>query len=173
VKRVAALCAAFSIASMANGLLAAERSTPANAPRVSTPLAARLDEALSTRRLRGASVAALVVSRGSGRVLYERGGDQALVPASNEKILTAVAALATFGPAHCFTTHVLADGRPDAAGAVGTWPGARTGSPRRRSASYSESDSSARALQPGAPHSHLNPQIAASSSAGSRRSASS
>ena len=118
--RAAALIAAFSIASIADGALAAERARPASARPASTPLAARLEAALSMRALSGATVSALVVSRSDGRVLYERASDRPLVPASNEKILTALAALATFGPAHRFTTRVLADAPPDAAGAVGT-----------------------------------------------------
>lgn len=115
--RVAALVAAFAIASIAQTPHAAERAEASARP--ASALAGHLDAALSQRALRGASIAALVVSRSDGRVLYDRGGDQALVPASNEKILTAVAALATFGPAHKFTTRVTADARPDAAGSVG------------------------------------------------------
>lgn len=82
-------------------------------------LAARLDAALATRALRGARTAALVVAREDGGVLYARNPDRALVPASNLKILTAIAALAMFGPAHRFTTELLAEGPPDSEGAIG------------------------------------------------------
>jgi D-alanyl-D-alanine carboxypeptidase/D-alanyl-D-alanine-endopeptidase (penicillin-binding protein 4) len=79
-----------------------------------------LSRALSARALNGARVGALVVDDGDGRVVFERSADQALVPASNLKILTALAALRVFGPAHQFTTHVYADKAPDADGGVGT-----------------------------------------------------
>ncbi|HEX5065287.1 MAG TPA: D-alanyl-D-alanine carboxypeptidase/D-alanyl-D-alanine-endopeptidase [Myxococcota bacterium] len=78
----------------------------------------RLDAALAAKALRGARVSVRVETE-SGRLLYERGGDVALTPASNQKILTALAALRTFGPAHQFRTEVLADRHPDAQGAVG------------------------------------------------------
>ncbi len=81
-------------------------------------LAARLERALQHPALRGARVAALVVDRAEGHVLFARESERALVPASNQKILTAVAALARFGPTHSFSTEVLADAPPDAAGAV-------------------------------------------------------
>jgi D-alanyl-D-alanine carboxypeptidase/D-alanyl-D-alanine-endopeptidase (penicillin-binding protein 4) len=42
------------------------------------------------------------------------------VPASNQKVLTAVAALATFGPAHRFATTFSADAGPDDQGSIGT-----------------------------------------------------
>jgi D-alanyl-D-alanine carboxypeptidase/D-alanyl-D-alanine-endopeptidase (penicillin-binding protein 4) len=81
-------------------------------------LGQRLDAALAHRGLRGARIAALVIDPEDGRVLYARDPDRALVPASNVKVLTAIAALSHFGPAHRFTTTLLADGLPDAQGAV-------------------------------------------------------
>ena len=81
---------------------------------------ARLNAALQVPALRGAQVAALVVKADDGKVLFDHGGDRALTPASNTKILTAVAALATFGPAHQFTTEVYGDAAPDAKGSVQT-----------------------------------------------------
>jgi D-alanyl-D-alanine carboxypeptidase/D-alanyl-D-alanine-endopeptidase (penicillin-binding protein 4) len=58
------------------------------------------------------------VGRDDGRELYARNPDQALIPASNLKLLTAAAALEAFGPTHRFTTEVLTDRAPDAEGAV-------------------------------------------------------
>jgi D-alanyl-D-alanine carboxypeptidase/D-alanyl-D-alanine-endopeptidase (penicillin-binding protein 4) len=78
----------------------------------------RLDAVLDGGRMRGARVGALVVSRADGRVLYARGADQPLVPASNQKILTALAALSAFGPAHRFVTTIAAEAAPDAKGQV-------------------------------------------------------
>ncbi len=81
-------------------------------------LAPALDAALGARALRGAEIGALVVTREDGRVLYARNPDEAFVPASNQKILTATAALATFGPTHVFPVEVSAPAPPTADGAV-------------------------------------------------------
>lgn len=77
-----------------------------------------LEAALGAPGLRGARVSALVVERGSGRTLFAEQAERALVPASNLKVLTALAALATFGPSHRFTTEVLAPAAPGEDGAV-------------------------------------------------------
>jgi len=82
------------------------------------PLAERLEAALEVRALRGAGVAALVVDA-EDRVLYARTPDRLLIPASNQKILTAVVALDALGPTHRFVTEILTDAAPDAEGAVG------------------------------------------------------
>jgi len=79
---------------------------------------ARLDRSLAVPALRGARVSALVVDCETGDELFARSPDRALVPASNLKILTAVAALAAFGPGHRFATEVLASGEQDDAGTV-------------------------------------------------------
>lgn len=83
-------------------------------------LVERLDAVAASRPLRGARVSALVVRARDGRVLYERSADRPLTPASNMKILTAMAALDAFGPAYRFETPILADALPDASGSVGT-----------------------------------------------------
>jgi D-alanyl-D-alanine carboxypeptidase/D-alanyl-D-alanine-endopeptidase (penicillin-binding protein 4) len=96
-------------------------SAPAAPPAGSAdPLARALDRALASGGLRGARIGALVVRADDGRVLYARDPDLALVPASNLKVLTAVAVLSALGPAHRFTTRILAEAPPDASGAVGT-----------------------------------------------------
>jgi D-alanyl-D-alanine carboxypeptidase/D-alanyl-D-alanine-endopeptidase (penicillin-binding protein 4) len=82
-------------------------------------LRSRADAALAARALRDARVAVRVETE-SGRVVYERGGEVALAPASNEKILTAIGALRALGPTYRFHTELLADRRPDADGAIGT-----------------------------------------------------
>ena len=96
----------------------ATRVGKALAEPLSGSLSERLDAALAHRGLRGARIAALVVDRVDGRVLYARDPDRALVPASNLKLLTALAALSTFGPTHRFTTEILADAELDPEGAV-------------------------------------------------------
>ncbi len=96
--------------------VAAGRAAALDAP---DALRARLDAALAAPALRGARVA-VRVETGSGRLVYERAGDLALTPASNQKLLTALAALRAFGPTHRFETQILADRLPDADGAVET-----------------------------------------------------
>jgi D-alanyl-D-alanine carboxypeptidase/D-alanyl-D-alanine-endopeptidase (penicillin-binding protein 4) len=83
-------------------------------------LGVRLDRSLAVPALRGARFSALVVDRQTGGELFARNPDRALIPASNLKVLTGVAALAAFGPAHRFATEVLASGEPDGEGAVET-----------------------------------------------------
>lgn len=79
----------------------------------------RLTAALRHPGLRGAQVGALVVRADDGSAVFERNADRPLIPASNMKLLTALAALEVWGPTHRFTTRVLADRAPDADGAVG------------------------------------------------------
>ena len=83
-------------------------------------LAVALEQSLKAPGLRGARLAALVVDAQDGRVLFAHQPDRALIPASNLKVLTAIAALHHFGPTHRFTTRVHSDGPPDAEGAVDT-----------------------------------------------------
>lgn len=84
-----------------------------------SPLARRLDRRIARERpLARASVAMLVVRASDGEVLYARGPDRLLIPASNQKILTALAALSRFGPAHAFTMRIWASSAPDADGVV-------------------------------------------------------
>lgn len=83
-------------------------------------LSQRLDTALKHPGTRGATIGALVVDADTGTVLYERNATAPLAPASNQKIFTALAALASWGPAHRFTTTVLADAPIGADGGVGT-----------------------------------------------------
>jgi D-alanyl-D-alanine carboxypeptidase/D-alanyl-D-alanine-endopeptidase (penicillin-binding protein 4) len=98
----------------------ADDAPPARAapPGWSVSLPARLDEALDVRALRRARISALVVRADDGALLFERSPDRPLTPASNMKILTAMAALQSFGPAHHFETRLLSDAPPDAEGRV-------------------------------------------------------
>ncbi|MCZ7415095.1 MULTISPECIES: D-alanyl-D-alanine carboxypeptidase/D-alanyl-D-alanine endopeptidase [unclassified Streptomyces] len=61
------------------------------------------DEAL------GRTVGVAVVDVATGRVLYESGGDKALVPASTIKLATATAALTALGPEHRLETRTVWD----------------------------------------------------------------
>lgn len=82
-------------------------------------LPARLQAVLAGPGCRGARVGALVVDAATGAELFAHQADTPLAPASNMKILTALAALATFGPAHQFTTVVSSDRPLDDDGGVG------------------------------------------------------
>src|SRR6478735_9394748 len=54
----------------------------------------------------------IVQDAATGQVLFERGADEARVPASNMKLLTAGAALRVLGPDRRFSTRVLAGPTP-------------------------------------------------------------
>ncbi len=55
------------------------------------------------------SFSGMVIDPGSGRVLFDRRADRALIPASTAKLATAAAALSTFGTTHRLTTTVSQD----------------------------------------------------------------
>lgn len=67
----------------------------------------------------GAQVGALAVRLRDGAVLAEHDAGLPLVPASTQKLLTALAALSRFGPTHRFVTEVWSEAPPDAEGRVG------------------------------------------------------
>jgi len=83
-----------------------------------SPIEVRLDAALKAEALASAEIAALVVGE-TGETLYARDPDGLRIPASNLKLLTALAALDAFGPTHRFITVITTDRSPDEAGAVG------------------------------------------------------
>jgi D-alanyl-D-alanine carboxypeptidase/D-alanyl-D-alanine-endopeptidase (penicillin-binding protein 4) len=89
-------------------------------------LGARLESALAVRGLRGAKVGVLVADAESGATLFARQPDRALIPASNLKILTALAVGSEFGPTHRFATELRVGARPDAQGVV-PWLAVRGG----------------------------------------------
>src|SRR5579863_156242 len=70
-------------------------------------LAALLAPLLVARPL-GTHVGAVVTDLDTGAVLFSQNAGSAFVPASNAKLLTAVAALSTLGPSARFTTRVVA-----------------------------------------------------------------
>ena len=73
-------------------------------------LAVRLDRALRVPQVDPARSAALAVDLRSGRVVYSRNASLALIPASNEKLPVAYAALALLGPGYRFHTEVVGTG---------------------------------------------------------------
>lgn len=80
-------------------------------------LVSRIDRLLERAPLARASVGLYVERASDGAVIYSRGADRLLIPASNQKILTALAALERFGPVHRFSTRIFA---PTAIGPDGT-----------------------------------------------------
>ncbi|MEM7155315.1 MAG: D-alanyl-D-alanine carboxypeptidase/D-alanyl-D-alanine-endopeptidase [Myxococcota bacterium] len=80
-------------------------ATEARAPD-SPSLTELIDDALSAPFLAEAQVGISVVDLESGEVLYQRGDDVPLNPASNVKLVTTAAALGILGPAHRYTTGV-------------------------------------------------------------------
>lgn len=82
-----------------------DSSAPMPTPDVLAPL---LTEALSVPG--GTPVTGVVLDALTGEVLFDQGGSEPQLPASNIKILTATAALAKLDPAKRLSTSVLAEG---------------------------------------------------------------
>jgi len=84
-------------------------------PVAAEPVASNTDAALATKlrsvmqdsRVQRATSSAVVLDAGDGAQLYSRWGARATTPASNAKILTAVAAMKNLGPAYRFRTEVI------------------------------------------------------------------
>lgn len=110
---------------------AAATATTAQAPKAPVLSARRVPELLArnaadarlrksldaTMRTAGAGNACLVVEH-EERLLYSRNPERPLIPASNLKVLTAVAVLAKLGPEHRFTTTAQSPARIDAQGTL-------------------------------------------------------
>ncbi|OZU89422.1 D-alanyl-D-alanine carboxypeptidase/D-alanyl-D-alanine-endopeptidase [Virgibacillus indicus] len=71
----------------------------------------KVDLILENELLDGAVTGISIRSADSGDVLYSKNGDIRLHPASNMKLLTGSAALATLGPEYRFATEVWTDGK--------------------------------------------------------------
>lgn len=84
------------------GLAALEPSAQVPVP---SALAAQVDPVLKTDG--GGTFTGIVQDALTGQVLFDRGGAENRVPASNLKLLTALAALRTLGPDHRFSTRVV------------------------------------------------------------------
>lgn len=105
-------------------------STPSPSP-TPPPAAPPREEALEHAALRAAledllvdpgtgpdSVLGVVVLDASGATVLDAGGDEPLLPASTQKLVTAAGALAQLGPEHRFTTTAEAAGSIDADGTL-------------------------------------------------------
>lgn len=73
-------------------------------------LAAQLNATLKTDGV--GTFTGVVQDAATGQVLFDRGGSDGRVPASNMKLLTAAAAVRTLGPDHRFSTQVIAGDEP-------------------------------------------------------------
>lgn len=85
----------------------AQTAKPLNAEALADTLDALLDNDPTARRT---TVTLKVVDLETGDVLYDRGGDRLLTPASNLKIYTAAAALDLLGPEYTWPTEIIAEG---------------------------------------------------------------
>ncbi|MFJ6157809.1 D-alanyl-D-alanine carboxypeptidase/D-alanyl-D-alanine-endopeptidase [Pseudarthrobacter sp. NPDC092184] len=93
--------------STVQGLAPPDGSAPAPLP---SSVSARLEPLLKTDG--GGTFTGLVQDALTGQVLFDRGGSENRVPASNMKLLAAVAALRSLGPEHRFTTQAAAGPAP-------------------------------------------------------------
>lgn len=96
------------------GLFPLTESAPLPVPAV---VAAQLEPVLKPDG--GGTFTGFVQDALTGEVLFDRGGSANRIPASNMKLLTAVAALRVLGPEHRFSTRVIAGSAPDQVVLVG------------------------------------------------------
>ena len=89
------------------GLSGLSGSSAAAEPTGRDALVADLDRILSDPRLIGAHPGVVVRDAATGETLYDRGGADRLLPASNNKLFTSVGALEALGPDYRFTTSAL------------------------------------------------------------------
>lgn len=78
-----------------------------------------LEAAIGVSALSGARIGALVVRASDGEVLWSHNPELPLIPASNMKLLTALAVLELLGPTHRFQTQIRADRLPGPSGTIG------------------------------------------------------
>ncbi|MDQ3066098.1 MAG: D-alanyl-D-alanine carboxypeptidase, partial [Actinomycetota bacterium] len=85
-------------------------AAPATAPAADATLPARLAKALAVPHVDPARTAALAVDLRTGAVVFERNASLSLIPASNQKLPVAYAALSLLGTGHRFHTEVIGTG---------------------------------------------------------------
>ncbi|MDN3297691.1 D-alanyl-D-alanine carboxypeptidase/D-alanyl-D-alanine-endopeptidase [Streptomyces ficellus] len=102
------------VTALAIGLAAllAGSALPAGAGPSDTGLKGAIDTILTDPRLDGGAVSVVVADAGTEETLYQRDSGDRLMPASNTKLATSVAAMALLGPEYRFRTEVLSTARP-------------------------------------------------------------
>jgi D-alanyl-D-alanine carboxypeptidase/D-alanyl-D-alanine-endopeptidase (penicillin-binding protein 4) len=91
-------------------LAGAAGAAAATAGPQASPLSTRLARALSVPHVPPARSAAVAVELSTGRMVFARHHGLGLVPASNQKLAVAFAALSLLGPTHRFDTTVYGEG---------------------------------------------------------------
>lgn len=86
------------------------------APPLSAQVPADLDALFDAPPFSGMHVGALVVDVETGDTIYRRNLAKRFAPASNQKLLTTIAALERLGPDHRFRTHIGAQGNINESG---------------------------------------------------------
>lgn len=94
------------VAAAVGGVVTQSAGAPAGVQE--TALQQQLDTLLNDARYDGSQVALVVRDATTGETLYDRNGDQRMLPASNTKLFTSTAAMHTLGPSYRFHTDVLA-----------------------------------------------------------------
>ncbi len=74
------------------------------------PLDDEVNDLLADIDLGGADVGVCIIDAGAGTLLASHNAETALIPASNQKLLTSAAALITLGPDFVYETDLLLDG---------------------------------------------------------------
>jgi D-alanyl-D-alanine carboxypeptidase/D-alanyl-D-alanine-endopeptidase (penicillin-binding protein 4) len=100
------------------GLLVSAYAAPDIARADADSWRAGVARAAAARGFQGGSLSVLVVDRRTGDELFALNPDRPLVPASTQKVLTALAALDAFGPGYVFGTELRAPAPIDARGEV-------------------------------------------------------
>lgn len=99
------------VAGVAAIMTAAAPAVAVNVDPSQAELAATLDAILNSSSLSGANVSVVVANADTGEVLFDRNGNNRLIPASNTKLLTSTAAMSILGPDYRFNTSVSRTGR--------------------------------------------------------------
>ncbi|TDW76004.1 D-alanyl-D-alanine carboxypeptidase/D-alanyl-D-alanine endopeptidase [Kribbella pratensis] len=100
------VAAVAAVAAVVGGV--ATQSSGAPTAVQETALQQRLDSLLNDSRYDGSQVELVVLDATTGETLYNRNGDQRMLPASNTKLFTSTAAMHVLGPSYRFHTDVLA-----------------------------------------------------------------